>query len=174
MHSGRRRFLQLLGGSVAAVSLSTVRADSPRVGMLSPATSPAAFRQRYRAFFAGLAELGYVENRNLLLELRVGEGSYERLRALAEELARLKVDLIVAFGTPASQAAKAATSTIPIVGVGIGDPVASGLIQSLARPGGNLTGTSNLSPPLVVVVNLKTARGMRVALAPTFLPARTG
>ncbi|HEX5768807.1 MAG TPA: ABC transporter substrate-binding protein, partial [Burkholderiales bacterium] len=102
------------------------------------------------AFKDGLRQLGYLEGKNISLEFRSAEGRYESLRGLADELVALKVDLIVAFGTPPSQAAKAATRTIPIVMSAVGDPIGSGLVTSLARPGANVTGTSNLSPPLVV------------------------
>jgi putative ABC transport system substrate-binding protein len=102
------------------------------------------------AFKDGLRQLGYLEGKNISLEFRSAEGRYESLRGLADELVALKVDLIVAFGTPPSEAAKAATRTIPIVMSAVGDPIGSGLVTSLARPGANVTGTSNLSPPLVV------------------------
>jgi putative ABC transport system substrate-binding protein len=102
------------------------------------------------AFKAGLHQLGYVEGKNIQIELRSAQGRYESLPTLAAELVAAKVDLIVAFGTPPSQAAKAATRTIPIIMSAVGDPLGTGLVTSLARPGGNLTGTSNLSPPLVV------------------------
>ena len=102
------------------------------------------------ALNTGLRQHGYVEGKNIALEVRSANGRYEALPALARELVAAKVDVIVAFGTPPSQAAKAATTTIPIVMAGVGDPLGTGLVTSLARPGGNLTGTSNLSPPLVV------------------------
>jgi putative ABC transport system substrate-binding protein len=93
--------------------------------------------------------LGYVEGQHFVLEYRGVAGQFERLPALAAELVRLKVDVIVTQGTPAALAAKHATTTIPIVMVGVGDPVASGLVASLARPGGNITGLSVLGPDLV-------------------------
>jgi putative ABC transport system substrate-binding protein len=92
-----------------------------------------------------LRELGYVEGQNIILEPRMAEGVHERLAKLAAELVQLKVDVIVAAATPASRAAKAATSTIPIVFVAVGDPVMVGLVASLARPGGNVTGLSLLT-----------------------------
>jgi putative ABC transport system substrate-binding protein len=150
MQSGRRRHLALLGGLLAAASFpSPGQSARPRIGILSPAPLT-SIKQRYRPLWSGLAELGYVEGKNLDFEVRSAEGAYERLRPLAEELVGLKVDLIVAVGTPAAQAAKSATGSIPVVVVGAGDPVASGLVASLARPGGNLTGTSNISPPLIL------------------------
>src|SRR5436309_6591983 len=102
-------------------------AKTPRVGYLSPTSAPAfedAFRQ-------GLRELGYVEDRNIAIEYRWAEGKYERLPELAAELVRLKVDVILAVTTPATQAAKAATRTIPIVFTLVADPIASGLVASL-------------------------------------------
>ena len=116
-----------------------------RVGFLFFVTSPSldeAFRQ-------GLHELGYVEGQNIAIEYRSAEGKSERLPGLAAELVRLKVDVIVAASPPATEAAKQATSTIPIVFAVSGDPVAAGLVASLARPGGNITGLASISPELV-------------------------
>jgi putative ABC transport system substrate-binding protein len=96
----------------------------------------------------GLRELGYVEGQNIHLEPRWAEGQHDRLPGLAAELVRLKVDVIVAAATPASRAAKAATSTIPIVIVAVGEPVKAGLVASVARPGGNVTGLGLLTPDL--------------------------
>jgi putative ABC transport system substrate-binding protein len=96
----------------------------------------------YGAFTRGLRELGYVEGKNLAIEWRSAEGNSARLAELAAELVRLKVDVLVTPGTPASRAAQKATATIPIVMIGVGDPVGSGLVRSLARPGGNTTGLS--------------------------------
>jgi putative ABC transport system substrate-binding protein len=101
------------------------------------------------AFLEGMRALGYVEGQNLVLESRAAAGQYERLPALAAELVRLKVDVLLAVTTPAALAAKQATTTIPIVMMGIGDPVGSGLVASLARPGGNITGLASLDPELV-------------------------
>jgi putative ABC transport system substrate-binding protein len=121
----------------------------PRIGLLFGGLV-GGMTPQLEAFKEGLRQLGYVEGKNVDLVLRSAEGRYESLRALADELVAANVNLIVAFGTPPSQAAKAATKTIPIVMSAVGDPVGTGLVTSLARPGGNLTGTSNLSPPLVV------------------------
>ena len=107
----------------------------PRIGLLDYAPFWEPFRQ-------GLRDLGYIEGQNIILESRPTEGRYDRLADLATELVRLKVDVIVAYGTPATQAAKRVTSTIPIVMVGTGDPLRTGLVPSLARPGGNVTGNS--------------------------------
>ena len=102
----------------------------------------------YGPFTQGLRELGYVEGRNLVIEWRSAEGKSGRLEALAAELARLKVDVLATAGTPASLAAQKATTTIPIVMVSVADPVGNGLVKSLARPGGNSTGTSNMNTDL--------------------------
>ena len=101
------------------------------------------------AFLEGMRALGYVEGQNLVMEYRYAEGQYERFPALAAELVQLQPEVIVAQGTPAALAAKDATTTIPIVMVGVGDPVGSGLVASLARPGGNVTGLASLSSDLV-------------------------
>jgi len=110
------------------------------------AASPPHVRE---AFLQGLRDLGYVEGRNVVIEYRDAEGKSERFPALAAELVALKVDVIVAPGTPAALAAKQATRTLPIVFPIAGDPVTSGLVTSLARPGGNVTGLSILDPDLV-------------------------
>jgi putative tryptophan/tyrosine transport system substrate-binding protein len=103
----------------------------------------------YGPFRKGMRELGYVEGQNLVIEWRSAEGSNERLPGLAAELVNLKVDVIVSAATPATSAAKNATATIPIVMVGVGDPVGAGLVKSFARPGGNITGLSNLNEEIV-------------------------
>ena len=118
----------------------------PRIGYLlgSPLTTSA----RREAFRQGLRELGYVEGKNLVIELRSAEGKLDRLPALAAELVRLKVDIIVSAGLGPTRAAKEATNTIPIVMTNEGDPVGTGIVASLARPGGNITGLSTLAPEL--------------------------
>ena len=119
----------------------------PRIGFLSggsPTTSPA----RYEVFRQGLRELGYVEGKNIVIEYRWAEGKLDRFPALAAELVRLKVDVIVTWGPTATLSAKEATNTIPIVMANDADPVGSGVVASLARPGGNITGFSTLSPEL--------------------------
>ena len=114
-----------------------------RIGWLSPISPPAGPIPNREAFQQGLRDLGYVEGQNLAIEYRYAEGHPERLPALAAELVRLHVDVILAPDTPAALAAKQATSTIPIIMAGIGaDPVAAGLVASLARPGGNVTGVT--------------------------------
>src|SRR5215472_3452981 len=118
----------------------------PRIGILLGGSS--FLSVRVEAFRQGLKELGYIEGRNVVIEHRYAEGKADRLPALAAELMGLQVDVIVAAGTPGVLAAKKATSTIPIVFVSVADPVASGFVASLARPGGNVTGLTNFSPEL--------------------------
>lgn len=122
----------------------------PRVGFLLPLSLSDPRGQRFlRAFREGLHGLGYVEGQNITIELRSAEGHYDRLPGLAAELVRLKVDVIVAGGPPAIQAAKQATETIPIVMAAVADPVAAGFVASLAHPGGNITGISNMVAEVV-------------------------
>src|SRR6266481_5223284 len=119
----------------------------PRIGYLgfgSPSTIPT----RIEAFRQGLRELGYVEGKNIFIEWRSAEGNADRLPSLAAELVRLKVDIIVTNGPYSTRAAKAATVTIPIVMAAVGDPVGNGFVASLARPGGNITGLSALTPEI--------------------------
>jgi putative ABC transport system substrate-binding protein len=146
----RRDFIRLLGGTAIAWPLrasAQQAAKVPRIGYLSG--NLFANPHLREAFRQGLRDLGYVEGRNVVIEYRDVEGKYERLPALAAELVALEVDVIVAGGTPQPLAAKQATRTIPIVFAGAGDPVGSGLVTSLARPGGNVTGFSGLTPELV-------------------------
>ena len=141
----RRKLMLLLSGAVGALS-RTLRAQQkamPVIGFLGSA-SPSHI---LAAFHQGLGETGYVEGQNLAFEYRWAEGRYDRLPALAADLVLRKVDLIAADGIPAALAAKTATSTIPIV-FAVGDPVDLGLVASLARPGGNLTGVSTMAPEL--------------------------
>jgi putative ABC transport system substrate-binding protein len=119
----------------------------PRVGFLG-ATSASAISARLDAFRQGLRDLGYVERKNILIEYRYAEGKLDRLPELAAELVRLKVDVMVLAGSAAIRPAKEATNTIPIVMANDADPVGSGVIASLARPGGNITGLSNLAPEI--------------------------
>jgi putative ABC transport system substrate-binding protein len=149
----RRQFLALVGGAVAmpAAWPFTARAQQtpriPRVGYIFSFIQSEG-QHLWEACRQGLRELGYVEDRNIVLDPRWADGRHERLPDLAADLVRLKVDVIVAAATPASRAAKAATSTIPIVIVAVGDPVRAGLVASLARPSGNVTGLSLLTPEL--------------------------
>ena len=119
----------------------------PRIGVLLHHGAPPGFLEAFRA---GLRDLGYLEGKSIVLELRNAEGKNDRLAALADELVRLRVDLILALNTPAAMAAKRATTTIPIVIARVTDPVRSGLVSSLARPGGNVTGLSFNNSELAV------------------------
>jgi putative ABC transport system substrate-binding protein len=116
----------------------------PRIGSLYAGT-PSTQSARIEAFRQGLRDVGYVEGKNIVIEYRWAEGKFDRLPALVAELVRLKVDIIVTGGGPATRAAKEATSTIPIVMTNDADPVARGIVASLARPGGNITGLSNFA-----------------------------
>jgi putative tryptophan/tyrosine transport system substrate-binding protein len=140
----RREFVLLLGGALtAARALGAEQKAMPVIGFLGVA-SPGRYAPFVAAFLEGLSNTGYVEGQNLAIEYRWAEGHYDRLPALAADLAGRKVDVIVALGgTPPARAAKSATSTIPIV-FASGEPVAAGLVAGLARPGGNLTGVGIL------------------------------
>ena len=141
----RREFVTLLGGVAVAWPLAARAQQSvskmPRIGIIDPGGTWDPFRQ-------GLRQLGYIEGRNIAIEYRSVEQRPERLVAAATELAQLPVDVMVTFGSPATQAAKQATTTIPIVMAGIGDPVRAGFVASLAQPGGNITGNTILGPEL--------------------------
>jgi ABC-type uncharacterized transport system substrate-binding protein len=144
----RRSFITLLGGAAAAWPLVARAQQSvakvPRIGFLGNSTAELE-ANLIGPFRDGLRALGYEEGRNIVIEYRWAEGKYERFPALTAELIALKVDAIVTAGTPASLALKNATTTIPLVMVAVGDPVATGLVASLARPGGNITGLTSIS-----------------------------
>jgi putative tryptophan/tyrosine transport system substrate-binding protein len=131
--------------TVAVVAEAQQPKKVPRIGFLSSNTST---NPRYEAFRQGLRELGYVEGKNIVIEWRHAEGKFNRLPELAAELVRLKVDVIVTGGPYSTRPAKEATATIPIVMAFDSDPVGSGFVASLAHPGGNITGLSNLAPEL--------------------------
>jgi putative ABC transport system substrate-binding protein len=137
----RREFITLLGGmAMWPLGAQVARAAKRyRIGILCPEGPPPGFLEEFRQ---GLRALGYVEGQDVILEVRSADGYSQRLAALANELAKLKVDVIVAVNTPSVQAAKRASATIPIVMLRVADPVKTGLVSSLSRPGGNVTGLS--------------------------------
>jgi putative tryptophan/tyrosine transport system substrate-binding protein len=149
-HIGRRKFLATLGGAAAAWPLAAraqQQAKVPTIGFLGPgnATTAGAW---VAAFAQRLRELGWIEDRTIKIDLRWAEGRHDRSEEIAAEFVRLKVDVIVTYGSEHVQIAKEATSTIPIVFATAGDPVGSGLVASLAHPGGNVTGTSSQNADL--------------------------
>ena len=144
----RRRFVLALGSAAAVISFSSLAqrpATAKRIGLLTTRSKPASLEgdPGFGSYLKRMRELGYVEGQNVISEWRFAEGKYERVPELAKELADSKVDVIVAMTPPSIQAAKRATSTIPIVMVAVGDPVALGFVASFSRPGGNVTGVSN-------------------------------
>jgi ABC-type uncharacterized transport system substrate-binding protein len=158
----RRTFVRGAGLAVLGVSLGTLaqRAGTmPRIGFLTPGPNP-----REPAFWQGMRDLGYVEGKTIVVDRRSAEGDFSQLPALAAEIVKNRPDVIVAIASASTSAAKQATSTIPIVMVGASDPVGGGLVGNLARPGGNLTGTSTQSTA---------AARKLLELIPQFLPGAT-
>jgi putative ABC transport system substrate-binding protein len=146
----RRAFIRSVVSGLIAAPLAARAQQAGKVhliGFLGNST-PAHEANLVGPFREGLRELDYVEGRNILIEYRWAEGKYERFPALIRELIALKVDVIVTAGTPASLAVKKATTSIPLVMVAVGDPVGTGIVASLAQPGGNITGLTSLSPNL--------------------------
>ena len=144
----RRQFIGLIGGAAAAWPL-IARARQPNMRTIGVLVRAAPGWQRFwKLFPEALRELGYIEGQNIQFEFRSDEGQMSRLPELAAELVRLKVDVIVPWFTPAAVAVKQATHEIPIVCGLCGDMVGTGLVESLARPGGNVTGSSSLNPEL--------------------------
>jgi putative tryptophan/tyrosine transport system substrate-binding protein len=160
----RREFITLVGGAAATLGPGIARAQQPAmpvIGYLAPQLSLEP-GPRLNDIRGGLSETGYVEGRNLAIEYRWAEYRLERLPALAADLVRRRVALIIAPSTPSALAAKAETDSIPIVFQIAGDPVRTGLVASLNRPGGNLTGISNL---------FTEAAGKRLELLKEVVPA---
>jgi putative ABC transport system substrate-binding protein len=145
----RRAFIAALGGA-AAWSIAA-RAQRPgkvaRIGFLG-AASASAYARQVEGFRSGLRDLSYIEGSNIVIVYRWAEGKYERIPELAASLVRSNVDVIVTHGTPGTLAARRATTRVPIVVASIGDPIATGVIASVARPGGNITGLSWFGPQL--------------------------
>ncbi len=184
----RRTLLRALGAGALLAGIGHARGQPqpkiPRIGMLVFGLSEAPFSKRAIAVFRQrLAELGYVDGKTVLIDARYAEGSAQRLTELARELVASKVDVIVAVSSAATAAARQATSTIPIVMVHAGNPVGTGLIASLARPGGNVTGTTNvpIGGKLVDLMRELVPRVVKVAVltnptspgAPPFVAAMT-
>ena len=142
----RRDFFNVIAGA-SVLWAFPAQAKLPIVGFMGNSTAVLE-ANLVDAFRDGLRELGYEEGRNIVIEYRWAEGDYERFPALVAELLAAKVDVIVTAGTPAALAVKKATSTVPLVMVAVGDPVGTGLVLNLARPGGNLTGLSSVAPDL--------------------------
>ncbi len=147
--NNRRKLLVTLGAGALAFaaapsSFSQQQGKVWRVGILSP-TSASLSSSNTNAFLEGMRELGYIEGKNLVIERRFADGRLERFPGLAAELVQLKVDVIVVQSSPAISATQKATTTIPVVMTSAGDPVGSGFVKSLARPGGNITGLSNMA-----------------------------
>ena len=168
----RRKIIITLGASAFASPLSSIAQPATkvwRVGFLSQRHLDFVDADYYYGpFRQGLRELGYVVGKNLVIEWRSAEGKSERLPEVAAELVRLKLDVLATAGTPASLAAQKATTTIPIVMIGLGDPVGNGLVKSLARPGGNSTAlsiiASDLGPKLLEMLRGMVPKVTRVAV----------
>ena len=145
----RRAFITVLTGGLIATPLAPAQAAARihRIGFLGNSTA-ALEANLVEPWREGLREFGYVEGRDIVVEYRWAEGRYERFPALIDELLALKVEVLVSAGTPAAQAIKRASTTTPLVMVAVGDPVSTGLVQSLARPGTNATGLVSIAPDL--------------------------
>ncbi len=157
----RREFITFLGVAAVLPLAASAQSKIPRIGFMGNSTA-ALEANLVDAFREGLRELGYEEGRNIVIEYRWADGEYQRFSTLVAELVAAKVDLIVTAGTPAALAVKKATTTVPLIMVAVGDPVGTGLVPSLARPGGNLTGLSSIAPDL---------EGKRLQLLREIVPA---
>ena len=157
----RREFITFVGVAAVLPLAASAQSKIPRIGFIGNSTA-ALEANLVDAFREGLRELGYEEGRNIVIEYRWAGGEYQRFSTLVAELITAKVDLIVTAGTPAALAVKKATTTVPLVMVAVGDPVGTGLVPSLARPGGNLTGLSSIAPDL---------EGKRLQLLREIVPA---
>ena len=168
----RRHFLVGLGAGVLAVgrnSLALAQSKVVHIGFLYLGSRQSAYDMgRYPAFLQGMRELGYVEGQNLVVEARFADGNFERIAALAAELTRMKVNVIVATGTHVTRALQYATSTIPVVTTVASDPVGDGYAASMARPGGNITGltftAADLGPKLLELLKATVPKVSRVAV----------
>jgi len=174
----RRAFITLLGGTAAAWPLAARAQQSSkrkRIGFIASG-SAAGVQARFVCFMDGLRQFGWIEGQTISVEQRWGMGSSEPLAILAQELTRLKLDLIVATGTPAAQVMQHATRDIPVVFLMVSDPVASGIVKSLARPGENVTGFSNFLPATTgkLLELIKTAVPAASRIAVLYDPANEG
>ena len=159
----RRAFVAAVASGLLVPSIVAAQGKVARIGFLGNSTA-ALEANLVGPFREGLREHGYVEGQNITVEYRWAEGRYERLPALVQELLAAKVELIVTAGTPAAQAVQRASKTIPLVMVAVGDPIGSGLVASLARPGGNATGLVSIAPDL---------EGKRIQLLREIVPGLT-
>ena len=146
----RREFIALISGAAAwpLAALAQQSRSLPRLCVLAPDSQSSPWGARYAGFIQGLRDLGYIVGKDILIDFRSIDGKPERFPALANECIKLKPDIIVAYTTPGGLAAKKATSTIPIVVGPVGDPVGTGIVASLARPGGNITALTVMGPEL--------------------------
>lgn len=172
----RREFVALLGGAAVAMPRLALARQGKRIGYLSYDAAPPLEAQQSEPIWRNLRELGYVEGANLAIERRYAGQREERLSAMAAELVALEPDLIFAVGGEAADAARFKTGTIPIVVVGVGDPVGTGLVFSLARPSGNVTGVTEASPELSVkrLELLKEAVPTAARVASVYNPSNRG
>src|SRR4030088_3341603 len=174
----RREFIKLCGSAAVTWPVMARAQQMPMIGLLGTGTAQ-AWAGMTAAFHRGLGEAGYTEGRNVAVEYRWAGGQYERLAQMADDLVRNSVSVLVAFTTPAALAAKAATTTTPIVFTTISDPVQSGLVTSLSRPDGNMTGATylneELGPKLLELMRetTPTATSMVLLINPTNPTAET-